>query len=88
MDEGFRIQVQAGMMISERKWCDFISYCGGMPMFVKRIEPDFAVQAKIIEAAHVFHAKLDELVEKYRERVAAGKFIETERRKPQEEMHE
>lgn len=43
--------MQAGLLVSERKWCDFISYCGGMPMAVIRVYPDPKVQEAIVEAA-------------------------------------
>lgn len=33
-------QLQAGLLVSGRKWIDFISYCGGMPMWVRRVLPD------------------------------------------------
>lgn len=49
--EDYILQVQAGLLVSERKWCDFISYCGGMPMAVIRVHPDPKVQEAIVEAA-------------------------------------
>lgn len=33
-------QIQCGLMVSGRKWLDYVSYSGGMPLFVKRVEPD------------------------------------------------
>ena len=33
-------QCQAGLLVSGRKWLDFVSYAGGMPVFVKRVLPD------------------------------------------------
>ena len=33
-------QIQAGLLVSGRAWCDYISYCGGMPMWIKRVHPD------------------------------------------------
>jgi putative phage-type endonuclease len=33
-------QLQAGLLVSGRQWIDFVSYCGGMPLYVKRVEPD------------------------------------------------
>ena len=40
MPSDYLIQVQAGLLISERKFCDFVSYCGGMHMITVRVEPD------------------------------------------------
>lgn len=45
-------QIQAGLLVSGRAWCDFISYCGGMPMFTRRVKPDprwFAVITAAVE---------------------------------------
>ncbi|MDD7813658.1 YqaJ viral recombinase family protein [Mycobacterium sp. CSUR Q5927] len=33
-------QLQAGLLVSGRQWIDYISFCGGMPLFVKRVRPD------------------------------------------------
>lgn len=33
-------QLQAGLLVTGREWIDFISWCGGMPPFVKRVLPD------------------------------------------------
>jgi hypothetical protein len=33
-------QCQAGLLVSGREWLDFLSYSGGMPLFVKRVYPD------------------------------------------------
>ncbi|MBT1542448.1 YqaJ viral recombinase family protein [Curtobacterium flaccumfaciens pv. flaccumfaciens] len=33
-------QIQTGLLVSGRAWCDYISFCGGMPLYVKRVHPD------------------------------------------------
>lgn len=33
-------QLQAGLLVSGRKWIDFVSYVGGMPLYVRRVTPD------------------------------------------------
>lgn len=43
-------QIQTGLLVSGRKWLDFVSYCGGMPLFVKRVFPDPKWQDAIIAA--------------------------------------
>jgi hypothetical protein len=77
----FVIQVQTGLLVSEEPWCDFISYCGGMPMLPLRIEPDVIIQNAIIEAATAFHKKLDEIVATYQVRLSdpSLRLIPTER---------
>lgn len=43
-------QCQTGLFVSGRDWIDFISYNGGMPLFVKRVLPDPQWQTAILEA--------------------------------------
>lgn len=33
-------QIQCGLLVSDRKWLDYVSYSGGMPLYVKRVLPD------------------------------------------------
>ena len=61
----FVMQLQTGLLITGRKWIDFISYCGGMPMFVLRVEPDDIIQDAIIKAIVDFESKVAEIVENY-----------------------
>lgn len=35
-----KAQLQGGLLVSDRPWIDFVSYCPGLPLFVKRIEVD------------------------------------------------
>lgn len=58
--EEYMLQIQTGLLVSGREWCDFISYSNGMPMFVKRVEPDAKTQSVIIEAAKLFEAQAHE----------------------------
>lgn len=76
----FMIQMQTGLLISERQWVDFISYSGGLPMFVKRVEPIPEYQEAIIAAACAFEARVAEKMLEYRATVVAMKLIPTERR--------
>lgn len=80
------IQVQTGLLVTGRKWCDFVSYHGGMPMTTIRIHRDADIQAAIVEAAITFHEKLNALVAGYHRRLAdpAAKLVPTERRVKQE----
>lgn len=77
----FMIQLQTGLLVSERKWIDFISYSGGLPMFVKRVEPIAEIQEAIITAACAFEARVAEKMLEYRATLATmPKLIPTERR--------
>lgn len=81
----YMIQLQTGMLVTERPWIDFISYSGGLPMFVKRVEADPLVQGAILAAATAFEAKLAEQEREYRSTLASmTKVIETERREVEE----
>lgn len=33
-------QIQCGLFVSGRQWCDYVSYCGGMNLWVVRVFPD------------------------------------------------
>lgn len=77
----YMLQLQTGLLVTGRKWIDFISYCGGLPMFVKRVEPDMELQDRIIAAATAFDARVSEIEQEYRGTLATMRqVIETERR--------
>lgn len=79
------LQLQTGLLVSERKWIDFVSYSGGLPMFVKRVEPCTETQAAIVAAATAFEERLAEAEREYRATLATmPKLIPTERRLEQE----
>lgn len=81
----YMIQLQTGLLVTERKWIDFVSYCGGLPMFVKRVEADPLIQGAILAAATAFEARLAEQEREYRATLATMPVvIETERRVEQE----
>lgn len=71
------IQLQTGLLVSERKWIDFISYSGGLPMFVQRVYPDPVVQEAIVLAATGFNERVAANITKYNE--LASKYHMTER---------
>ena len=81
-DPDFAIQVQTGLIVSEREWCDLASYSGGLPMAVVRVFPDPVVQDAILEAATAFEARIAEKLKIYREVTAtkADRLIPTERK--------
>jgi hypothetical protein len=82
MPSDFLIQVQTGLLVSERKWCDFISYCSGMPMFTHRVHADLEVQAAILTAATVFHDAVDARIKIWDDRMndKTLRLIPTERK--------
>lgn len=85
IDPDFMIQVQTGLMVSERKWCDLVSYSGGLPMATVRVFPDEATQAAILSAATAFEARLAVAHKKYNDVLASkARLIPTERKIVQE----
>jgi hypothetical protein len=79
------LQLQTGLLVSERAWVDFISYSGGLPMFVTRVHGDPVMQAAIISAATAFEQRLADKERDYRAAlIAMPKLVETERRVEQE----
>jgi hypothetical protein len=87
IDPDFVIQAQTGLLVSERKWVDHISYCGGLPMCVVRVFPDDKIQQAIIEAATSFEDRLTDALSQYDILLASDKrLVQTERRIEQE-MH-
>jgi len=79
------IQCQTGLLVTEREWLDYISYCGGMEMSVVRVYPDTTIQAAIIEAAISFEARVQAVINKYHAiKATPARLIMTERRVEQE----
>lgn len=70
-------QLQAGLLVSGRKWIDFVSYVGGMPLYVKRVLPDQQWFEAIVAACIAFEAAAAQTVAEYRQRVS--NMPETER---------
>jgi len=64
-------QMQTGLLVSGREWCDFISYCGGMPMLVRRVTVEQAWFDAIIGALDAFETDATEMVAAY-ERLTDG----------------
>lgn len=77
--DDYMIQLQTGFLVSERKWIDFISYSGGLPMEPIRVYPNINTQAAIIAAATEFEKRISEKMEQYKEAIASRKLIQTER---------
>lgn len=79
MPSEYLMQVQTGLLVADdREWCDFVSYSGGLPMFVKRVYPDPKVHAAIVDAAGEVEQEIRKSLELYAERIAAGGFVATQ----------
>ena len=81
----YMLQLQTGLLVSERKWIDFISYSGGLPMVTVRVFPDPAIQAAIVDAATQFEARLAVKLADYHAALASKlRTLPTERKIEQE----
>lgn len=65
----FVMQLQTGLLVSERKWIDFISFSEKLPMAVIRVHPDDKIQAAILEAAEAAEAKIAKIIATYQEQM-------------------
>jgi len=61
----YMAQIQAGLLISGRDWCDFISFSHGLPMMVHRVIPDTAWRDAICEAVQAFEADVQEIIQTF-----------------------
>jgi predicted phage-related endonuclease len=84
IDSDYMIQLQTGLLVSERKWIDFIQYSNGMPLFVKRVLHDEVIQKAIVEAGKKFEEEAKVLIEKYS--ANAVNFLPTERKIYEQEI--
>jgi hypothetical protein len=76
----YMIQIQTSLLITARKWCDFLSFSGGMPMPVMRVLPDPAYFEAIIGAATGFEERIAIAHAKYLEALDGRvQIFETER---------
>ena len=58
-------QIQAGLLVSGRAWCDYLSYCGGMPMWRKRVTADERWADAIVQAVATFEQTAEQMVATY-----------------------
>ena len=58
-------QIQAGLLVSGRAWCDYVSYCGGMPMWVKRVTADERWADAIVLTVATFERTAEQMVATY-----------------------
>lgn len=60
-------QLQCGLLVSGREWIDYISYAGGMPLFVKRVLPDPRWHEAIVAAVSQLEDAIADVVRVYEE---------------------
>jgi hypothetical protein len=65
MPDHHMAQVQCGLLVSGREWCDFVSYCGGLKPYVERIYPDPKWSDAIVDAVSAFEQRAEDMVSDY-----------------------
>lgn len=65
------LQLQTGLLVAEKQWIDFISFCGGMPLMVVRVYPDQKIHEAIVEVCGEAEMTMAKMIEQYREQVEA-----------------
>ena len=63
-------QLQCGLWVTGRAWIDYISYAGGMALWVERVYPDPRWQKAILAVAREFEASVTAITTTYTERTA------------------
>jgi len=58
--------------VSERSWCDLVSYSGGLPLAVIRAYSDETIQKAIVDAAGDFERRLRGAHDRYRAAIAGA----------------
>ncbi|QDF19560.1 exonuclease [Arthrobacter phage Kumotta] len=58
-------QLQTGLLVSGRDWIDYVSYSGGMKLWTKRVHPDPAWQAAILDAADQAESVIAKMIHDY-----------------------
>jgi predicted phage-related endonuclease len=58
-------QLQCGLLVSGRAWIDYVSFCGGMSLYVKRVEPDPEWFEAIVAAVAAFEDAAAQMVDLY-----------------------
>jgi predicted phage-related endonuclease len=65
-------QIQGQLWVTGRAWCDFVSYCPKLKLFVKRVIRDEAYIERIAKAVDLFERELATLMEVVQPKRAAA----------------
>jgi hypothetical protein len=61
-------QIQCGLLVADREFCEFISFYCGLPPFIKRVHRDEKWGDVIVQAVETFEAKAAEMQAEYETR--------------------
>lgn len=60
-------QIMCGLLVSGRDYCDYVSYCAGLPLYVKRVHPDPKWFDAIVNAVTLFEHNVTAMVARFNE---------------------
>lgn len=80
----YMLQIQTGLAVTGRKWCDYISYTPGLPLFVKRVLPDPIMIAQIELVVQDAEIQLSAMMGKFM--LVSRRYPATERIQPEQEI--
>ena len=63
----YMAQCQAALLVSGRGWIDYVSYCAGMTLWIRRAHPNPNWQEALIEAAKACEASISHVLAGYEE---------------------
>lgn len=69
-------QCQTGLLVTGRDWLDYVSFCGGMPLYVKRVYPDRRWFDAITGALELFEAEAERITATYMTRTNGAPLTE------------
>ena len=78
-------QLQVGLFVTGRSWIDFVSYCPGMDLYVKRVYPDKAMHETINDAVTEAEKEINAMIGVYEATGGMDKRVSTEWHDPFEE---
>lgn len=64
----FLLQCQTFLLVTGRKWIDFVSYSNELPLFVKKVLPDLELHEKIISTVIAFDLEVENIRAEYKEK--------------------
>lgn len=64
----YMAQLQCGLLVSGRRWIDYVSYCGGMPLWRKRVTPQKKWFDAIVAAVDAFEKTAADMIRQYGEK--------------------
>lgn len=70
LPDAYKCQVHGHLIVTGRKWCDFMSYAIGLPPFIVRVEPDQYTLTLSTVIYEQFLPRYDLLLAKIKERLS------------------